>query len=120
MATFRERMLGNRALSWTVATATGIVAISGALAVIGVDTPRPAWASELQIAEAKIQELDSIITSQQLEDTTLRLYQNLREQNIYKREDDDIPNYLLEEQSDLEIRKFELEKRLDLIYQSTN
>jgi hypothetical protein len=114
-----EKISKHKKLALLGSTAATIVAVSGALAVFGIQTPRPAWSSELVLVEAKILELDNIITSQQLNDITLRLYQNLREQNNYTRSGEEIPAFLLQEQPTLEIQKRMLEQRLDRIFEDS-
>ena len=109
----KETITNNKGWSAVIAIAAGIITLSSALTIFGVDTPRPAWSSELRVAEMKIMELESVITSQQLNDTTLRLYQNLREQQQYKNQQQKVPNFLLQEQPKLEIQKRSLERKLD-------
>lgn len=109
-----------RRVTWAGSVASAIVAIAAALALFNVPVPRPVWASELQMVEGKLLELDNIITTDQLDDVTLRLYQNLREQNRYERIGDEIPDLLLQEQSTLEGRKRMLENRLEIILEESS
>lgn len=101
--------------SWKVivTTASGVTAVAGALAVFGVDEiPRPAFASEVIQLAGEVTELDSRVTSQQLDDAKLQLYQNRREQVTAEREHNAIPLFLLEEQTVLERRIDNLQHRL--------
>lgn len=102
-------------LKYVGSVAAVIVSVGGAFAVLGIESPRPAWASEIRLLQKQIFELDNIITSQQLDDTMLRIYQNLREQQLYINDNDPIPDFLLLEQTELESRKRELEDRLEAI-----
>lgn len=89
--------------------AGALVAVAGALAVFGVDeVPRPAWSGELKALAGNVVELDSRVTSQQLDDTKLRYFQNARERRKFP--DDDL---LIQEQVGLESKIDELEYRLD-------
>lgn len=89
--------------------AGAIIAVAGVFAVFGVDEiPRPAWSSELKALAGNVVELDSRVTSQQLDDTKLRWFQNAREQKKFP--DDDL---LIEEQVSLERKIDELEYSLN-------
>lgn len=89
-----------------------VVAVAGALAVFGVkDVPRWAWHSEHVQLAGDLTELDSRVTSQQLDDAKLQLYQNQREQRKYPA--GDYPPILLDEQIDLERRIDDLQEHLD-------
>lgn len=92
--------------------ATGIIAIAGAFVILDIEFPRPAWASEVKVLSNYVSEVDSIITSQQLDDTRLRLYQNEREQNKYRRDNQVIPQYLIEERVLIERQIDNLQIRL--------
>lgn len=109
-----------RSLVMIGSVAGALTAIAGAFAVFGVPVPRPAWAAELKQVEQKILEIDNIITSEQLDETTLRLYRNIREQQIYINRGEDIPDFLLSERSTLEGRQRVLQLRLDNILESSN
>lgn len=101
-------------MNWTKLTtvATGIVAVAGAAAVFGLkEVPRPAWSSEMQSIAGNLIELDSRVTAQQLEAAKLRYYQNLREQAEFNGHL--VPDYLIEEQVQLEQLIDELEIRLE-------
>ena len=86
----------------TIGIITGTtVSIAAALAVFGVDNiPRPAWASEVIELAGNVTELNSRVTAQQLEDTRLRYYRNLSEQDQYAPGSE--PDYLIQEQTALE------------------
>jgi len=103
---------------WTwkkiTSVAAGVVTLAGAATVLGVkEFPRPAWSSEVVELAGSLVELDSRLTSQQLDDTKLRLYQNQREQRKADREENQIPLFLLKEQTDLERIIDDLETRLN-------
>ena len=91
--------------------AATIVSTAAALAVFDVNIPRPAWSSELMKLAGNLIELDSRVTSQQLDDTKLQYYQNLREQEKY--DSGTKPDYLVDEQILLESRIDGLKNRLD-------
>ena len=97
----------------TIGIITGTtVSFAAALAVFGVDSlPRPAWASEVMELAGELIELDSRVTAQQLDDTKLQYYQNLREQD--KHDAGFEPEYLIDEQILLERRIDDLGARLD-------
>ncbi len=98
-----------RTVKAIAAVSAGIVSIAAALAVLGVnDFPRPAWSSELRELIGQHIELDSRVTSQQLDDTRLRWFQNDREQRQYP----DDPN-LLQEQIILDRKIDDLTNRLE-------
>lgn len=101
--------------TWTVigTVAGALVAVGGVLSMFDIPVPRPAWSDELIVVEGKIAELDQMLTSDQLSNTTLRLYQNLREQEKYVQDRIPVPDFLLNEQTMLESRKRTLEKRLE-------
>lgn len=108
---FSERFIRNiKAISFV---ATTVVAIAGAMAVFDLQVPRPAWAGEVQKLAAKVVELDSVVTSQQLDDAKLRLYQNQREQLKWDQSNGEVPEFLINERILLERKVDDLEDRLD-------
>lgn len=81
--------------------------------MLGIEIPKPVFAGETKKLFLYISEVDNKITSEQLRDTKLRLYQNIREQQTYKNQANSVPNYLLNEQVELERRVDDLENHLD-------
>jgi len=94
-----------------------IVSVAGALAVFDIEPPRPVFKSQLVQVQMQVLELDSIITSQQLNDQRLRLYQNERESQQWLTEEGFVPDWLLEERVLLESEIDALRNRLDVIRQ---
>jgi len=94
-------------------TATGIVAIAGALLVFDIQFPRPAWASELKQLSGYILEIDNKVTSQQLDEAKLQLYRNIRERSTYERRQDPVPHFLIQERVILERQIDNLQDHLD-------
>lgn len=90
-----------------------LVSVAGAFAVLEIEFPRPAWSNELQELAENVIELDNVISSQQLDDTKLRLYQNQREQRLWKDESGTIPDFLINEKVLLERKIDNLENRLE-------
>lgn len=90
-----------------------IVSLGGAATVL--DVPRPVFAYELAQLSQEVIELDNIVTSAQLDDNRLRLYDNLREQDRYERSNTEVPKFLLQEQILLERKIDDLDDRLDNI-----
>ena len=107
----------NISRTWKIisSVATGVVAISTAFIVLGLEFPRPAWASELKALAGHVIELDSTITSQQLDDTRLRLYQNERERRAYITENSAVPQFLISERVLLERQIENLTQHLDTL-----
>lgn len=93
--------------------ASGIVAIAGVFALLDIEIPRPAWAGEVRELNAKVLEIESTVTSQQLDDAKLRLYQNQREQIEWQQEIGTVPEFLLNEQVLLERKVDNLQDTLD-------
>jgi hypothetical protein len=108
-----------RKLTMISLAAGTIVSVAGALAVFNVTPPDPVWQHELNgeihYVEQRILELDSIVTSQQLDDARLRLYQNEREQTEWEMEQGFVPNFLIQERVLLEGQIESLQRRLDAI-----
>ncbi len=94
----------------TIATVAGaIVSVAAAMAVFGVkDVPRPAWSGELRELVGNVVELDSRVTSQQLDDTKLRWFRN---HSLQLEHPGDAT--LQQEQVDLERKIDDLEDRLE-------
>lgn len=98
----------------------GITTVAATATVLGIkELPRPAWASEVYEVAENMVELDSRLTSQQLDDTKLRLYQNLREQRQADRDENAIPTFLLKEQTELERQIDNLQNHLDNLRKAT-
>jgi len=101
----------DRIKTFSIVTGAALSAVA-LLAVFGVDNiPRPAWASEVIELAGNVTELNSRVTSQQLEDTRLQYYRNLREQDQH--EPGSEPDYLIDEQAALESRMDLLESIMD-------
>ena len=92
-----------------------VVSVAGALAVFDVTIPRPVFASELITVQQQVLRLESVITSQQLSDRRLRLYQNEREQREWEELDGYVPDFLLNEKVELERIIDDLEHKLKTI-----
>ena len=91
------------------AIAASIVAVGGALAVLGVENvPRPAMSSELRELAGAHVELDSRVTSQQLDDAKSWQFKIKRELKV--RPDDEL---LIEELISTDRKINDLEHRLD-------
>ncbi len=103
----------------TLSVAAGAVLSMAAVAtLLGVkDVPRPAWSNEMEQVAGDLIELDSRVTSQQLDDIKTQYYQNQREQREYEVEP--VPDYLIEEQIELERLQNELEHRLKELRETT-
>jgi hypothetical protein len=82
--------------------ASGIVVIGGAIVVLDVEFPRPAWASEIKQLSGYVIELDNKVTSQQLDEAKLQLYRNLRERSRYDASGESAPFFLTQERVILE------------------
>lgn len=95
------------------ATVTAVVSIYTGAASLGLDLPRPAWNNEVQKVSEDQKRTERDVINMQLDDVQLRIYQNLREQNIYEQGAEPVPNYLLQEKTDLESKKRRLEDRLE-------
>jgi len=100
-----------KTISAVIGLLIGIVTI---FSLFNIPFPRPLWHSEIRPIKADIVELDNIVTSQQLDDAKLRLYQNEREQ-IQWAEEGPAPEYLVQEKIILERKIDNLDNRLDNI-----
>ena len=102
-------------LKFWAAIGVSIVGIYTTASFFGADLPRPAWSQEVEDIADDVIDLDIIVTEGELENKTLRLYQNQREQTIYRDEVKPVPDFLLEEQTTLEAKKSKLESRLRIL-----
>lgn len=93
--------------------AGAFVSISAALTVLNISIPRPAWAYEVVKLAGNIVELDSRVTTEQLNSTRKQWYENQRAQDHYEQEREKAPSFLLDEQLFLEQRMHELQMRLN-------
>lgn len=103
--------------SWKTLTAiaSGIIVISGALVILGIEFPRPAWASEIKELSGYIVEVDNKVTSEQLDKAKLQLYRNLRESADYRDRGERIPSFINQERVMLERSIDELQTHLDYL-----
>ena len=105
----------NISRTWKIvaSTATGLVAVATALTLIGLEMPRPAWASELKALAGHVVALDNALTASQLDDTRLRLYQNERERRTYITDNLAVPQFLITERVILERQIEDLTQHLN-------
>jgi len=102
------------------ATATGLMSIIGVLTFLEISIPRPAWASELREIAEYLVDVDSRVTSQQLDEARLQLYRNIRERSGYERRDEEIPDFLTQERVILERRIENLQEHLDFLRETAS
>ena len=100
--------------------ASCVIAVAGAMAVFKIEFPRPAWSAELKQLHSQVLILDSTLTSQQLDNNKLRLFQNKREQLSWYKETGTIPEFLLNEQILLERKIDDLQTHLDFLRSQAN
>jgi len=110
-----SNFLSRRIIMW--GTICGALAtIGGVIAGVATSEWRPALAYELHETKEQlagsIAGVDRLVTEQALNANQLRLYQNQREQTQLQQQNLPIPNWLIQEQVDLESQKRELEHRL--------
>lgn len=86
--------------------------IGGVAATLDVPVPKPAWENDVRQVQAQVQDVDRLATQEALENVQLRLYRNLSEQDDWKSKGKRVPDYLLKEQTALELKKQRLERRL--------
>lgn len=89
-----------------------LVVLGTVAATLDVPVPKPAWDSDVRAVQAQVQDVDRLATQEALENVQLRLYRNLAEQDAWRQKGQPIPDYLLAEQTALELKKQRLERRL--------
>ncbi len=98
-----------------VGAAVGLTAIGGVAVGVGLDRLLPVLVTEPDLVEVQSQldDVDTRQTTKSLRDTRLMIYQNLAAQEAYRDKSEPVPTFILEELTDLEADRDELQKRLD-------
>jgi len=90
-----------RFLKWA-AIAGGLTAMAAALGLVGLEVPKPEWQADhdidIKLVQGNINNVDRLITLEVLGAVQLQVYQNMREQDLLRKTEGQVPDYLLKEQ----------------------